>query len=133
MQIYIVGYRTVQPFILFLYLQFSDIIVGGQSCGWNVRTRDPGLLSGFFKKSIGFSSLFRFYAVGCGESVDGFVLIPMSLRNLSCSTVPSAERGCVRCPSVLPSSLSVVHVIDCVPVDFPGEVDGDETEYQPAE
>lgn len=62
------------------------------------------------------------------------LLIPMSLQSISCLTFPSTEvRSCIRCASVLAASLSVIHIVHRVPVDFPREVNGDETENQPAE
>lgn len=62
------------------------------------------------------------------------LLVSMRLEGISCAALPSAEaRRGVRGPSVLSGALPVVHVVDRVPVDLPGEVNGDEAEDEPAE
>lgn len=57
------------------------------------------------------------------------LLIPMSLQSVSCSTFPSTEvRSCIRCASVLSSPLSIIHIVHCVPIDFPRKVNSDEAD-----
>lgn len=58
----------------------------------------------------------------------------MGLQRVSSFTLPSTRvRSCLGCPSVLTSSLSVIHVVHRVAVDFPCKVNRDETKNQPAE
>lgn len=62
------------------------------------------------------------------------LLISMSLWGFSRFAFPSTQvRCCIRCASVLSSPLSIVHIVDCVPVDFPRKVNSDQTKDQPAE
>lgn len=66
--------------------------------------------------------------------MSALLLVLMRLQTISGFAFPSPQmEGCVRGPSVLPGTLSVVHVVHGVPVNLPREVDGDEAENQPAE
>merc|ERR1712168_1003584 len=61
-------------------------------------------------------------------------LFSVSLDRFSCCNVPSAEVRCsIRRASILPCTLSVIHVIHSVSIDLPCKVNGNQTENQPAE
>lgn len=61
--------------------------------------------------------------------------LAVGFHSITSCTLPSSQvRGCVRGPAILSSStLSVVHIVDSVPVHFPRKVDRYETQDKPAE